>query len=167
MTTLANNLKRLREHHNFSKEHISRLCHTTAAAVAQWENLSTAYVPKVDKLLTLALLYKTTVEELYTNSKIVPGEIVSPILDNMVLIKVFATLEKSEMISYAFNRASVKRRAYFFTLLYSLCKEIDTDYLDETEVIDYMDIKNASKKTKASNRVSKRNTGGNKHTTKK
>ncbi len=159
MTTLANNLKRLREHHNFSKEHIARHCSATAAAVAQWENLSTAYVPKVDKLLTLALLYKTTVEELYTNSKIVPGEIVSPILDNMNLIKVFATLEKSETISYAFNRASVKRRAYLFTLLYSLCKDIDTDYLDETEVTVYMDIKNDKKKTKASNSVSKRNTG--------
>lgn len=150
MTTLAKNLKRLREHHNFTKEHIARLCTTTAAAVAQWETLTTAYVPKVNKLLTLALLYKTTIEELYTNPKIVPGEIVSPILDNEILIKVFTTLANSETISYAFDQARVKRRAYFFTLLYSLCKEIEDSYLDETEVIPYMDPKNVRKKTEAS-----------------
>ena len=156
MTTLAKNLKRLREHHNFTKEHIARLCSTTAAAVAQWETLSTAYVPKVDKLLALALLYRTTIEELYSNPKIVPGEIVSPILDNENLIKVFTTLANSEVISYAFDNASVKRRAYFFTLLYSLCKEIETSYLDETEVTPYMDIKNVRKKTEASKSAGKR-----------
>lgn len=156
MTTLAKNLKRLREHHNFTKEHIARLCSTTAAAVAQWETLSTAYVPKVDKLLALALVYKTTIEELYTNPNLVPGEIVSPILDNENLIKVFATLANSETISYAFDKASVKRRAYFFTLLYSLCKEIETSYLDETEVTPYMDIKNVRKKTEASKSTGKR-----------
>ena len=167
MTILSNNLKRLREHQNFSKEFLARYCKTTSAAVAQWENTATAYVPKVDKLMALAGLYKTTIEEMYTNPLLVPGEIVSPILDNSILIKVFSTLDNSQIISYAFNRAGVKRRAYFFTLLYSLCKEITTDYLDETEVTAYMDIKRDDKKTKTANSVSKRNSGRVKSSPKK
>ena len=148
MTTLSNNLKRLREHRGFTKEFVAKYCNTTHAAVSQWESDATAYVPKIDKLIALAGLYKTTVEEMYENPDLVPGEIISPVLDSVILEKVFLSLDKSETISYAFTQASVKRRAYFFTLLYSLCEEIDSNYLDETEVTALMDIKNEPKKTK-------------------
>lgn len=159
MTILSKNLKRLREHRNLSKEFVAQYCKTSQPAVTQWESEAQGYVPKIDKLLALAGLYKTTIEEMYSNPELVPGEIVSPVLDSKILEKVFRTLDKGENISYAFGKARVKRRAYFFTLLYSLCEEIETNYLDETEVTALMDLKNDPKKSKTVKSTRKRTTG--------
>lgn len=167
MTILSTNLRRLREHRNFSKEFIARYCKASQPAVTQWENEAQSYVPKLDKLISLAGLYKTTLDEMCRNPNLVPGEVVSPVLDNVTLEKFFRTMDNSKIISYAFNQASVKRRAYLFILLYSLCEEIESNYLDETEVTALMDIKNEPKKRKTAQSSRKRATARTRSTTSK
>lgn len=168
MTILSNNLKKLREHRKLPKEFIARYCGVTPAAVAQWElETGKSYVPKIDKLMTLAGLYKTTVDEMYNNKNLIPGEIVNPMLDNKILEKVFRTLDKSETLSYAYAQANIKRRAYLFTLLYSLCEEITSNYLDETEVTALMGIENEPKKAKTTTGTRKRSASRTKPTTNK
>lgn len=149
MTILAKNLKKLREHRKLTKEFVASFCGTSQSAVSQWElDGDRAYIPRLDKLMALAGLYKTTVDEMYNNPNLEPCDLLSAGLDSNVLEKVFLTIDNAETLSYAYEKASVKRRVYLFTLLYSLCEEITSNYLDETEVTALMDLKNVTKKRK-------------------
>lgn len=159
MTIISKNLKRLFREHGYSKAEISRICKRegspiSAAGVHHWVEEVNPLIPKTDKLIILAGLFRTTVDELLTNPNCKAGEAVSSMLNFHVLEKVIALLENHKILSYAYDNGSHYEKAYMFGLLYSLCEDIETERLDGDELLGMMDlsigIKNATKPAKKS-----------------
>lgn len=135
MTILSKNLQRLFKENKLTKAFISRQCDSSPASVHQWLMNKDPIVPKPSRLLTLACLLDTTIEELMTNPRCKSGEIVTPKLNIVFLEKTLKILASSKTIAYAYEYASLKKQAYMFRLIYSLCEDLGAEQITEDDLL--------------------------------
>jgi len=135
MTILSKNLQRLFKENEFSKACVARQCDSSPASVHQWLTGKSPIVPKPSRLLTLACLLDTTIEELMTNPRCKSGEIVTPKLNILFLEKTLKILASSKTIAYAYDHASHRKQAYMFRLIYSLCEDLGAEEITEDDLL--------------------------------
>jgi len=121
MTTLSNNIQRLRKAAGLTQAKLGQLCGgLSGPAVSMWESDDNPTLPKHEALIQLAALFKLTVDELLSDPDAKPGGTVLLTLDNKTLEKVFEAIDELDELNYTFTKASLKEKAYTFGLLYSL-----------------------------------------------
>ena len=131
LTTLAKNIKNLRKANNFTQETLGTECGVSGSAVSQWESSSPTQ-PEVDHLLTMAGLFKVTVEQLVLSDDLEPASTLSSELNNQTLEKVFILLDRHPAIDKLLSTSNTKKRTYMFGLVYALCEDMDINDLAET-----------------------------------
>lgn len=153
MTILQKNLKRLFKENSLSLAALSRSfgeCDQgiTASGIGQWIQDVKPTVPTVERLVILANLLNTTIEELTENPRCKSGAAVSLALNFTTLKKVIEVLENDKTLSYAYDCATTHQRAYIFKLLYSLSEDIDIEQLAGSELLGMMDVSTGEKNAK-------------------
>ena len=154
MTIISKNLKRLFKEHELSFAEVGRQCNTSASSVTQWIQPIKPIIPRPDKLLIIAGLLHTTIEELMTNPRCKSGEVVSSKLDIRILEKTIGTFANNELLAYAYDNANIKQRAYMFNLLYSLCETTGSKEIDSAELLSMTDLPNGKQNDKKSKKKS-------------
>lgn len=162
MTTLSNNIQRLKGEMGISIKYIADKCGVSPAAASQWMQKKNPYTPSLDSLITLAGLFQTTIEELATNPKCKMGEVVSPLLNFLIVEHIFELVEADSTLSYAYHNASPRKRAYMFGLIYSLLEDSGINGVTTADIFELMQINQDSDsgrttKNKTANRTVKRN----------
>ncbi len=132
MTTLSNNIRRMRKLYGFTQDTLGFECGISGAAVSQWEAAGNPTMPDLNHLLTMAGLFKVTIEQLVYADGVEPNETLSTYINNNTLEKVFLLLAQNPTIDSALTQAHIKRKTYLFGLLYSLCEDMETSQLAST-----------------------------------
>jgi len=132
MTTLSNNIRRMRKLYSFTQETLGFECGVSGAAVSQWEAAKKPTIPDIEHLLTMSGLFKVTVEQLVHSSDPEQHETLSHYINNTTLEKVFLLLAQNPVIDKALTKANIKRKTYMFGLLYTLCEDMKSSELAST-----------------------------------
>lgn len=132
MTILSTNIRRMRKLYKFSQDSLGFECGVSGAAVSQWESKTRPTVPDINHLLTMAGLFKVTVEQLVYSAGAEANETLSTYISNNTLEKVFLLLQQNPSVDRALSQAHIKRKTYMFGLLYSLCEDMETSQLAST-----------------------------------
>ena len=123
MTILSNNIQRLRKLKKLTQTRLALAVHPkiTKQTISNWEHKTKPTVPPMPHLYTLAVIFETTIDELWSNPNCMPGLTAS--LDKAALTKVFKLLASEKDLNYALENAPTSVRVYLFSLLYSLAED--------------------------------------------
>ena len=98
--------------------------------------------PDHEKLLALAGMFGTSVEQILTNPDCHAGDLMSSVWPDLYFLeKTITMLEKDKTLHYAYKKASFQEKAHIVALLYSLLGETEDINLSGKELLGMMDIK--------------------------
>ena len=158
MTTLSNNIQRLKDDKGYSIKFIADQCGVSPAAASQWMQKKNPYVPSIDSLLTLAGLFQVTIEDLVTNPKCKSGDVITPVLNFIIVEHIFKLVEPDSVLRYAFDEAAPKKKAYMFGLMYSLFEETGIAKVTIADVLETMSMNQDAASAKPAKRKNSKGT---------